>query len=421
MNRTVIDLLESSGYQGYVVGGAVRDDVLKRSSHDTDIVTNASVEDMKEVFLDYKIIETGLKHDTLTVVIEGNHFEVTSFRQGATSIEEDVRYRDFTMNALVWQGEILDFVGGMDDIKAKIIRCVGSSSDRFKEDPLRILRALRFAAQYGFTIENETRASVFLLKDTLSTIAKERILVEFIKILEGEFVKPVLLEYYEVIGVFIPEILAMAHFEQHNPHHIFDVLEHTCCVVENVDVNRTLRLAAFFHDSGKPSTFSQDSDGIGHFYKHALVSEDIARTRLRELKCDHKTIDDVCMLVRLHDNTIQVSKKSVKKVLAKISQELFEDLLCLKRADNLGQNPEFKIEASYFASLSTLAQQIMDANEVVSLDQLAINGHDIIELGVAPGPLVGELLNYLLVKTLDDELVNDRSVLIEYLLMNYFS
>ncbi|QIK69240.1 CCA tRNA nucleotidyltransferase [Erysipelothrix sp. HDW6C] len=414
-------ILKDKGYDAYVVGGAVRDFYLKKSIHDIDITTNANLTEIMHVFKEYAIIETGLKHDTVTVVIDGVPYEITSFRNGAQSISEDVQLRDFTINGLAYDDGILDTVGGISDLDNGIIRCINDPVQRFKEDPLRILRAMRFASTYGFTVEPKTKQAMHNLKSLLDAVAKERIQSEFTQILCGEHVEAVLRTYRDIVAVIIPEIEPMFDFEQFNPHHMYDVYEHTLRVIAHTKPQPIQRLAAFFHDAGKPKAFTQDINGIGHFYKHELYSADIVDAVMRRLKYDHKTWSAVKELVLYHDNIIQPQKKSVRKVLNKIGVERFDELIDLKRADNLGQSPQYRNNETVYQTYREIAATILSDNDALHIKDLKIGGRDLIRLGIEPGPRHGEILKVLLDATINEDVKNTKEDLEAYVTRHFLT
>ncbi len=418
MNKA-IDKLKKAGYDAYIVGGAVRNMVMNRPIKDIDIVTSAKIDEIKRVFLDDYVIETGIQHGTLMVVIDKISYEITTYRGKENSLIDDVQKRDFTMNSLLFDGSIIDYVGGVKDINNSIIRCNGNPTDRFIEDPLRILRALRFASEFTFTIEKECEEAIYENKKLLQLVAKERIFNEFKLLLLGEDVHRVVKEYVDILGKIVPELYQMKDFNYYNPYHTYDLLTHTCLVIENAPADIIVRLAAFFHDIGKPYVLTIDNQGVAHFYKHEYVSEKIANRCLIELKCDKETLSYVCELILYHDLIISTNKKSVRKVLSKISFEQFNRLIALKRADNAGQNPKYQKSDSYFEKLLNIAQNIIDEKDVISISDLAINGDDILKLGIEAGPKIGLILKECLALLLEEKLINDHDILLDFIKKNY--
>jgi len=427
-----MELLASSGFESYLVGGAVRDLILGSTPADFDLATEATPEETEKVFANYKTIPTGIAHGTVTVLISGRPVEITTYRiDGAysdsrrpdnvhfsRSLEEDVKRRDFTINALAMDrnGRIVDYVGGQKDLANRIIRCVGDPNLRIQEDALRILRALRFSAVLGFPIEEKTRKSLFKYKDLLVRVSAERIWAEFSSLICGNSADKVLMHYISIMGVVIPEILPMKGFEQHNPHHMYDVWEHTVRVIMNTPPQRSIRLAALFHDSGKPQTFVLDDAGIGHFYGHQKVSRDIAHAVLVRMKSDTRTKDQVETLVLWHDVELEPSEKIIRRRLNQFGELMLRDLLTLKRADTLGQSQKSLYRLEEQAHIQELLETILAENSCFSIKDLALNGKDLIAAGAAPGRKMGTVLEAALQAVIDGELPNERGVLLDFAL-----
>lgn len=424
----VLKALQEAGHEAYLVGGCVRDAVLGLRPEDWDIATDALVSEIKSVFPSHVRNFGGERHGTVIVISGGNNVEVTTFRSDGTysdarrpdevkfvkSLREDVARRDFTMNALAAEasGKIIDFFGGMDDIKKGLVRCVGEPVERFSEDGLRILRALRFSSVLGFEIEAQTREAIYMQKEILNLISRERLYEETDKLLCGENVRKVLCEYSNVFSVFIPEIEPMIGFKQRNKHHIFDVWEHTTKVVENVPPEPVLRWAALFHDIGKPHTFSLGEDGEGHFYGHAAKGVEIAKLVMRRLRFSSADIAEVTQLIRYHDTPLTPEKKRIKRMLANIGVDSFYRLLALARADNSAQASEYSYRQEIYKEVEALAEEILKAEECFSLKDLAVSGYDLVAAGYE-GKEVGQALKSLLSDVLDGILENDREVLLE--------
>ena len=420
--------LENAGYEAYVVGGCVRDSLLCLEPTDFDITTSANPEEIKTVFATERTIDFGMKHGTVSVVFEEGILEITTFRLDGDyldarhpsqvtftrSLEEDLKRRDFTINAMAYSPKhgLVDLFGGQDDVKQKVIRCVGEPQKRFNEDALRIMRALRFASVLGFNIEPETKNAALELRHGLKRIASERIFSEFIKMLCGKHIRSVLLEMVDVIGVFVPEILDAKGFSQQNPHHLYDVLEHTAVALEQVDATPTCRLAMFFHDIGKPFVFSLDEKSVGHFHGHAKKSCEIAKNTLSFLRAENALTDFVLQLVEWHDVWIEPQKKSVKRVLARLTPEGFDALLSIKKADNLAQHPDCRNRLRVYEELKNIAEEIIAEESCFRLKDLAIDGNDLIAIGFTRGKKLGETLNYLLDGVIDERLLNEREALL---------
>ncbi len=426
----VINELENNGFEAFAVGGCVRDFLMGVPINDYDITTNATTDEIKEVFSDCKTIDTGIKHGTVTVLVNKIPFETTTYRLETTysdnrhpdkviftkRIEDDLSRRDFTVNSMAYCPRVgfVDPYGGREDVHNKIIRCVGNPTKRFEEDSLRILRGLRFASVLGFTIEEETKRAMLSCRKLIKNISRERIFTELSKLLCGENVRSILTEFADIFDEIIPEIKEMKGFEQHNFHHIYDVLTHTAVVVENTPPLLHLRLAALFHDIAKPSCFSLDENGTGHFYSHASKSALIAERCLNELRCDNKTKDAVIRLVKAHDTPIEESERIIKRRLASMGSELFFDLIKLKRADTAGLAPEFSVRSEHFDRLEAMAREILEKEECFSLKHLAVNGNDMKALGFE-GKEIGKRLEFLLEAVIDGRVKNKRDELLSFL------
>lgn len=426
--RQVLETLEAAGYEAWLVGGCVRDRLMGTAPHDFDITTSARPEEVMAVFSGCRIIETGLKHGTVTLLWDGEPLEITTFRgDGAysdhrhpdevrftRSLREDLARRDFTMNAIAMdaRSDISDPFGGAGDIQNRIIRCVGEPARRFEEDALRILRGLRFAATLGFAIDEATREAMAEKRALLHYVSAERVNVELTKLLCGKFVRQVLLENVAVLGEVLPELRPMEGFDQRNYHHIYDVLEHSARVVENVPAEPALRWAALLHDAGKPGCFTTDDAGVGHFYGHAELGREIAGKVLRRLRSDNATIKAVDELIRYHDSPIEPTEKAVRRALGKLTPEGFTKLMQLKRADNLAQSPEFRGRQQEIDRLEEIAAALLAQKACFCLRDLAVNGRDLMAMGIPAGPKVGEILNALLDAVVSERLPNDRATLL---------
>ena len=428
--RTALEMLENAGFEAYIVGGCVRDSLLGAQPEDYDITTSALPEEVAQVFADRRVIGTGLKHGTQTVIIDKMPLEITTFRvEGAysdsrhpdsvsftRSLREDVERRDFTMNAIAGakDGSIVDFCGGEQDIKNGIIRCVGEPEKRFGEDALRVMRALRFSSVLGFEIEQETAAAAHRCREKLRNVSAERIYAELVKLLCGRNVRQIIMEYIDILGVVLPELLPMKGFDQRNPHHVYDILEHTAIAVENAPAEPILRLAALLHDTGKPEHFTLDAKGVGHFHGHPDRSAQIADEVLRRLKTDTATRRTVTELVRWHDAPIGTDAKTIKRWLNRLTPELFFMLLELKRADSKAKSPEFFWRLEEYAETEAIARRIIEEHQCFSLKELAVNGSDLMDAGLARGRQVGEMLERLLDAVINDRAENEKAALLEY-------
>ena len=428
--KKIISMLEDSGFEAFAVGGCVRDSLLGKEPTDYDITTSALPEETKEVFKNEHIIETGIKHGTVTVLMESEPFEITTFRIDkdyldnrrpekvlfTRSLEEDLARRDFTINAMAYSEKtgLIDVFGGASDLEHGIIRTVGDADTRFNEDALRIMRALRFSSVLGFEIEEKTAVSIRRNCGLLKNISSERIFSELGKLLCGKNAQKVIFTHYDTIFEVIPELSVLKGFEQHHFRHHLDAFEHTLAVLKNVPPVPELRFAAFFHDIGKPFCQSFDESGTGHYYGHAQKSAGIAETVLRRLKADSETIKTVSELVRRHEDRFEPNPKAVKRLLGKIGPELFEKLLLLMEADEMGKREEFRLQKSVFEEFRIIEKEIIEKNECFMLKDLAINGSDLISAGFEPGPEMGKTLETLLEKVIEDEIPNEREALLSF-------
>ncbi|MBQ7875313.1 MAG: HD domain-containing protein [Oscillospiraceae bacterium] len=429
--KKVISMLEEAGFEAYAVGGCVRDSLLGKTPGDYDVTTSAKPEEMKEVFKNEHVIETGIKHGTLTVLINKIPIETTTFRvdidysdnrhpsrvEFTRSLREDLARRDFTVNALAYSEKtgIIDVFGGIPDLEHGIIRCVGNPDERFGEDALRIMRGLRFASVLGFEIEKETADSIERNGSLLKNVSAERLSSELIKFLCGKNAPELLVEHVGTISVLIPELAVLKGFEQHHFRHDRDVLGHTAAVLANVPPKPVLRLAALFHDIAKPRCFSIGEDGIGHFYGHPILGAEMAEDILTRLKFDNETKKSVCELVRRHGDKFPAEPKAIKRLLGKIDKKAFDDLICLMRADDLGKRAEYFPGEDFFESYRKIAADIIEKEECFSLKNLAVSGADLIKAGVEPGPEMGRILDELLEKVIEGEQPNEKEALMELL------
>ena len=424
--QTVLETLEAGGHEAWCVGGCVRDTLMGRVPGDWDVTTSALPEETLALFGSHAF-PTGLQHGTVTVRANHQSVEVTTYRvDGAyhdhrrpdsvtftRSLEEDLRRRDFTVNAMAMdlRGELRDLFGGQADLKAGILRCVGEPDCRFGEDALRILRGLRFAAVLGFEIETETAAGIHRNRDSLKDIAAERIQVELFKLLAGINAAEILRQFPDVVGVFWPEILPMVGFDQRNHHHCYDVWEHTLHAVAAVPQDPILRCAMLLHDIGKPACFTMDGAGVGHFYGHAAISRELADDMLRRLKCGNEFRETVVELVAWHDREIQRTDKGVRRALRQLGEENLRRLLHIKRGDNLAQAPEYCHRQQEIDKAEAILETLLAEDACFSLKQLAVNGRDMMALGLK-GPSIGHALDKLLDGVVNGDLLNERDALL---------
>lgn len=427
--RVIFDLLEKDGYECFLVGGCVRDMLMDKEPHDIDITTNATPDEVKKVFADFHTLDIGIKHGTVTVINEGEPIEITTYRKESTysdgrhpdsvsfskSITDDLSRRDFTSNAIAYSETkgLVDPFGGIADIENKILRCVGDPAERFKEDSLRILRGLRFASVLGFSIDKATENAMYSCRELISIVSPERIFTELSKLICGKNAGEIVSRYSDILAVALPEIKDMKGFQQHNFHHIYDVLCHTARVVDAISPAMDLRFTALFHDCGKPDCFSLDENGVGHFYSHASISARKADEALTRLRCDTATREKVVKLVKIHDTPIEPDSKTVKKKLQKYGEEIFFDLIKLQRADNMGLSPEFLYRQETYDKLEEIARQIIEKNQCFSLKDLAVGGRDMIALGLK-GKDIGLALDRLLKAVIEERCSNDKESLLSY-------
>ncbi len=426
-SEKALEILHNAGHEAYIVGGSVRDALLGLTPGDYDITTSATPEETEKAFEGYRFIETGLKHGTVTVLIAHEPIEITTFRTETTyadgrhpdtvsftrSLSEDLIRRDLTVNAIAYSHEtgVIDICGGLADIEAKLIRAVGDPYERFHEDGLRVLRALRFASVYGFGIETITARAIHDSAEMLEKISPERIFVELKKLLCGKNVFSVLTEFSDIICKIIPELSPSVGFEQNNPHHIYDVYTHTAKAVELSPNNVTVRLAALLHDAGKPETYSE-KNGIGHFYGHSEASMRVAEAVLLRLRSDTKTLKRVLTLIKHHDPVITVEEKAVRKKMRILTPEVLNELLDLKSADNLAQSPDCAVRLSEYAEIRKIMEKLIAENACFSLRDLKINGDDLKAIGIPEGKKIGITLKFLFEAVESGDLPNDREALI---------
>lgn len=426
----IIEVLQQRGYEAFAVGGCVRDSILGRIPDDWDITTSASPYQVKELF--QRTVDTGLQHGTVTVMVGNTGYEVTTYRIDGeyedgrhpkevlftSNLTEDLKRRDFTINAMAYSQEqgLIDAFGGMDDMQNKIIRCVGDPWKRFGEDALRILRAVRFAAQLGFVIEEKTKQAIVELAPTLVKISAERIQTEMVKLLISD--RPQLWEtVYEtgITKIIMPEIDRMMETEQNNPHHIGTVGEHTLLALTKVEKNKVLRLTMLLHDLGKYETRTTDEQGTDHFYGHGKAGEELAKKILRRLKFDNDTIRQVTKLVLWHDYRVTPERKAVRRAVNKVGEDLFPLLLKIQRADYQAQS-EYRREEKMqrLSQVEEIYNEILENKECVSLKTLAVTGRDLIHEGMKPGPQLGATLQQLLEAVLEQPEMNEKEKLLEY-------
>ena len=427
--RETLAALETEGYQAYCVGGCVRDAVLGRIPGDWDITTNAEPAQVERVFAGERLVETGLKHGTVTVLLGGLPLEITTYRvdgdytdhrrpdavRFTRSLREDLLRRDFTMNALAYNPRtgLVDICGGAEDIARGIVRCVGEPDRRFQEDGLRILRALRFASVLGFQIAPETAAAIHRNAALLQYLAAERVRSELTKLLCGQNAGAVLREFSDVLAVPIPELRPMFGFAQHNPHHDRDVWQHTVAVVAHIPPEPVLRWAALLHDVGKSPCFSLGPDGVGHFYGHAARSTELADAILTRLRFDTAGRTRITQLIRYHDLPIAPEQKPIRRLMNKLGVETVRQLFSLHIADTCGQSAICAGRVETYRQAERVLDALLAADACFSLKDLAVNGDDLLALGLR-GRAVGAALQACLDAVMDEAVPNDRTALLAY-------
>ena len=438
--RELLERLEAAGYEAWCVGGCVRDALLAdlrvlngtrppvRAPEDWDVTTSALPEEVMALFGD-RALPTGLRHGTVTVKTPGRAVEVTTYRLDGEyrdrrhpeqvtftrSLEEDLARRDFTVNAMALslRGELRDPLGGRRDLESGVLRCVGDPDRRFQEDALRIMRGMRFAAVLGLEGEDETGAAMERNRELLRDIAPERIQTEMTKLLCGRCAREALDRHPGIVGVFWPEVLPMVGFDQRNIHHCYTVWDHSTTALANTPPVPELRYAALLHDIGKPSVFTLDKGGVGHFYGHAGRSCELAEGMLRRLRLPNEFRERVVRLIAWHDRDIPRTDKGVGRALRRLGEEELRLLLALKRADNLAQAPAYRGRQLEIAKGEAILDRLLAEDACFSLRQLAVNGNDLKALGLR-GPAVGQTLETLLNRVVDGELPNERAALLEF-------
>lgn len=425
--KKILTILNQAGHEAFCVGGCVRDLLLGRTPEDWDVTTSALPEEVQTLFAPHSV-PTGLRHGTITVVTGQGGVEVTTYRRDGDyhdcrhpdevtftdSLTEDLARRDFTVNAMALDGagEIVDPFGGREDLRYEMLRCVGDPDRRLTEDALRILRCLRFSATLSFAIDTATEEALRRHKDLLSKIAMERVREELTKLILGPAADQVLLEYADVVGVVLPEILPAVGFDQHNRHHCFDVWEHSVRAMAAAPKDPIIRWALLLHDLGKPDTFTVDEAGVGHFYDHGRRSEELARGICSRLRMDRESREAICRLVKLHDAPITMTEKGIRRLLRKLGEEDFRRLLQIKRGDNLAQHPAYLGRQEWLNQVEEMLNVVLREDQCFSLRQLTVKGNDLLALGLQ-GKNVGDMLNWLLDQVVEGKAPNQRELLLE--------
>lgn len=425
----IMEVLKKSGHEAYAVGGCIRDSILGRAPKDWDIATNAKPEEVKRLFS--KTVDTGLQHGTVTVLLNDEAYEVTTFRidgdyedgrhpshvEFTNRIEDDLSRRDFTINAMAWNKErgIIDPFGGRADIESGMIRAVGSPDERFKEDALRMLRAVRFAARLRFDIDEATLQAMKENGKLINKVSAERIRDEINGILTADDpMKLTILRDTGILENILPEVEACFRTAQNNPHHAYNVGEHSLRAVAAIENDVCLRWTMLLHDTGKAVTRTTDEKGIDHYYGHPAKSVAIANNVLRRLRFDHKSIEKILRLIKFHDHEILPQPKAVAKAVNAVGDDIFIDLMKVKRADKRGQIPkDIEKGIRYVDAVERLYFELKEGNGCFSLKSLAISGRDLLNLGFSQGREVGIALKLLLDRVLEEPSINEKQYLTE--------
>lgn len=427
--KMIMDRLRGEGYPSYAVGGCVRDSLLGREPHDWDLTTPALPDEIARVFSDCQLVEIGKKYGTVAVILDGVPYEITTHRidgdysdarhpdgvRFSLSITDDLSRRDFTVNAMAYSDEegLIDPFDGQRDLSFGVIRCVGVATERFAEDALRILRALRFASTLGFSIEPDTARAILSGRRLLTEIAPERISGELTRLLCGDKVDFVLRRYRTVFAVFIPELQGTFDFEQNNKHHNRDVYRHTVAAVKNIEPEPLLRTVMLLHDIGKPLAQTVDRHGVSHYKNHPMLGAAMAEEILRRLCMPRAFINEVCTLIRYHDLRLQPDPAAIKRYLNLLGADAMRKLYKIRLADTLAQSMYLRQEKlANLEAVNSEMERIIASHECYNLSMLAVNGSDLIHLGVGSGQRIGEILSALLEKVFTEELPNEKEPLL---------
>ena len=427
----IIEISQAAGYEAYAVGGCVRDSILGRGPDDWDITTSAKPEEIKKLF--DRTIDTGIQHGTVTVMIGREGFEVTTYRIDGkyedsrhpkdvtftANLKEDLRRRDFTINAMAYNEKdgLIDLYEGIKDIEQGLIRCVGDAEERFTEDALRMMRAVRFSAQLGYTIEDDTKAAIKELAPTIRKISAERIQVELVKLMISDHPDYIRIAYETGITAQIfPEFDVCMKTGQNNPHHCYSVGEHILHTLPYVEADKVLRLGMLFHDIGKPGTLTVDEQGITHNHGHAAIGEEMSARIMKRLKFDNDTTDKVRKIVRYHDRKIENNARSVRRAVNCIGEDIFPLLFSVKYADIMAQSDhQRKEKLQELETLKVIYEDIIAKKECLSLKDLAVTGGDLIAAGMKPGREIGQTLHRLLEVVLEEPEHNRKDYLLSLL------
>lgn len=415
----VLNILYENDYEGYLVGGAVRNMVMGQKPRNYNISTNASLTNVEKALKSYNTFYCGQNNSSLGIVNAKFPMEITKYRTPENTLESDLATRDFTMNALAYSDEdgLIDYNTGVLDIKNKIIRVNGEEDEIFINDPLRILRAIRLSAEYGMRIDPQTQEYMFDNKDLLKDIAPERIRDELSKLLVTPRADFYIKKYFDIFLTFLPELSLLEKFSQNQPQHIYDALEHTLVTVKSVETNLELRLAMLFHDVAKPFTFTKDDKGLGHFKDHQIKSAEMARNILNRLKFNKRQIQKVTKLIEYHDYKLPEQPEQLKTFIAKFGPDDIEDLLKVKKANFYGKNPAFVSELTKINEEQELIQSILKKKSFIKRNELKITGRDLLNAGIKQ-EIIGGVLEKIYQKIINGELKNNYEKLLEYTINN---
>ncbi|WP_113672664.1 CCA tRNA nucleotidyltransferase [Vallitalea guaymasensis] len=426
--KKIIDKLTDNGYEAYLVGGCVRDSIIGKKPNDWDITTSALPNQVKKLFT--KTIDTGLQHGTVTILMDKHPIEVTTYRidgeyednrrpnsvEFTNNLVEDLKRRDFTINAMAYNHitGLVDAFGGIEDLEKGIIRCVGNPIERFNEDALRMLRAIRFSAQLGYKIDKKTRDAITECSSLIKNVSMERIQVELNKTLISNNPNMIMEIYHcNLMEYILPEFIPCIGNSQNHPYHSYDIHDHILRSVNAIKADKALRWTMLLHDIGKPRVKTTDELGIDHFYGHEGISAKMANDILKRLKFDNKTIDKVVKLIEFHDIRLENSSKSIRRLLKKLGHELFHDFVLVQRADIKAQNPD-KLDDRMLKLYNAEKKyaEIKEKEQCISIRELNVDGRDLMEYGIKEGRQIGIILNKLLDIVIEEPARNDKEELL---------
>lgn len=415
----ILNVINENGYEAYIIGGAVRNWVMGLKPSNYDISTNAELSSVKNSLKAYNTFYCGENNTRLGIVNSKFPMEISKYRTRENTLEDDLASRDFTMNALAYSDEdgLIDYSTGVQDIRNKIIRLNGEDDEVFQDDPLRILRAIRLSAEYGMKIDLETQNYMNEDRDLLRDIAPERIRDELSKLLVVPRCEFYLKKYFEIILEVLPELSLLENFNQNDPHHIYDALEHTFVSLKSIEPRLDLRLAMLFHDISKPFTYSKNSDGTASYKDHAKKSSDMARDIMNRLKFNKKTIQKVTKLIEYHDYDIPENDAKIKQFLTKFGTDDIEDLFKIKRANHYAKNPAYTTELTKIENDYERLKKATRKTSFIKRNEIRLDGKDLINLGVEQDK-VGEILNKIYTDILSGKIKNNREKLIDYTINN---